>query len=288
VIAHEIGHLAAGHLAWNTFLLPARVLPWLGPAYSRACEYTCDACGHAVVGDLGTSSRALAVLAAGGRTAPKVNLDAFVDQRRESGRFWSAVLELNSSHPFLPKRIAALREHVKPGTVAPVPRSALAYVLAPAFGFGAAGGAGAMGLFGIVAAVGILAAIAIPNFLAMQLRAKRSELPMHVEAIRLAEQAWQGAHGQSRACGSEASAVASLGTQPRDFSTDPAAACFAEIGWIPEGQVRGAYWVEASTEPDTGGFVVYGIGDMDGDGVPSVYRATGASEATMATENNVY
>src|SRR5439155_21002441 len=37
VIGHEMAHLAAGHLTWNVFLLPFRILPWAGPAYSRAC-----------------------------------------------------------------------------------------------------------------------------------------------------------------------------------------------------------------------------------------------------------
>src|SRR6185436_4087983 len=110
VIGHELGHLAAGHLATRLFLLPARILPLLGPAYSRACEYTCDACGHAITGNLDVSSRALAILAAGPSAARRVNLDAFVGQRATAGNFWMAVYELNSSHPYLSKRVAALRE----------------------------------------------------------------------------------------------------------------------------------------------------------------------------------
>ena len=42
----------------------------------------------------------------------------------------------------------------------------------------------------VVAIIGILAAIAIPNFLSMQLRAKRSEIPTNMAAIRTAEQAY--------------------------------------------------------------------------------------------------
>jgi Zn-dependent protease with chaperone function len=97
VVGHEIGHLAAGHLAWNAFLAPYRIVPWLGPAYSRAREYTCDLCGLAVAGDLEQSMRGLAVLAAGGRLASRVDLAAFAAQRIETGRFWAAVLELNAS-----------------------------------------------------------------------------------------------------------------------------------------------------------------------------------------------
>ena len=47
VVGHELGHHAAGHLSWNLFLLPYRIVPWLGAAYSRAREYTCDRCGLA-------------------------------------------------------------------------------------------------------------------------------------------------------------------------------------------------------------------------------------------------
>ena len=39
----------------------------------------------------------------------------------------------------------------------------------------------------VVAIIGILAAIAIPNFITMQLKAKRSELPGNVDGIKTAE-----------------------------------------------------------------------------------------------------
>ncbi len=161
IIAHELGHLAAGHLKWNALLAPYRLVPWLGPAYSRAREYTCDRCGLAVASDLEQSTRGLAVLAAGGRHAASVDLAAFEEQRLESGSFWMSVMELVSSHPFLCKRAAALREYQRPGTVEPVSRNVFAYILAPLFGIAAApaGGAGA-GMM-VLAVVGVLSAMAI-------------------------------------------------------------------------------------------------------------------------------
>jgi Zn-dependent protease with chaperone function len=161
VIGHELGHLAAGHLATRLFLLPARIMPWLGPAYSRACEYTCDRCGHAVTGDLTVSSRALAILAAGPRAARKMDLDAYVDQRRESGRFWMAVYELNASHPYLSKRVAALRAWQGQGTFERVGRNPFSYLLAPLFGFASGGPQSAVLI--LVVAAGIAAAIAVPR-----------------------------------------------------------------------------------------------------------------------------
>jgi Zn-dependent protease with chaperone function len=162
VIGHELGHLAAGHLKWNAFLAPYRLVPWLGAAYSRAREYTCDRCGMFVAGDLVQAARGLAVLATGGKHATQVDLAAFEEQRLESGSFWMSVFELVSSHPYLCKRAAALREWSQPGSVQPVGRSALAYPLAPLLGIAAApaSGAASAGLM-IMVLMGVMAAIAV-------------------------------------------------------------------------------------------------------------------------------
>jgi hypothetical protein len=107
------------------------------------------------------SSRALAILAAGPRAARKMDLDAYVDQRRESGRFWMAVYELNASHPYLSKRVAALRAWQGQGTYERVGRNPLSYLLAPLFGFASGGPQSAVLI--LVVAAGIAAAIAVPR-----------------------------------------------------------------------------------------------------------------------------
>jgi len=162
VLGHELGHLAAGHLAWNAFLLPFRLVPWLGAAYSRAREYTGDRCGLAVVEELEPAMRGLAVLAAGGKYAGEVNLRAFAEQRAESGRFWMATTELMSSHPFLCKRVAELQAVVHPGTVSPVPRTPLAYPLAPILGMTAPGSSGVV--FLLLLYLGVAFAFAAKGF----------------------------------------------------------------------------------------------------------------------------
>lgn len=172
VIGHELAHLAAGHLAWNAFLLPAKALPWLGAAYSRACEYTCDRCGLHLVGELEPSMRALTVLAAGGRLSARVDLQAFLAQREETGGFWMSIGELVSAHPYLCKRVAALQEQSQPGSLRPVARHPLAYPLAPFLGAGTTG-AGMGGLMAFVAIAGILAAISIPSFVKYQHQLRR-------------------------------------------------------------------------------------------------------------------
>ncbi len=155
------------------------MVPWLGPAYSRACEYTCDRYGLVAAGDLEQSARGLAVLAAGGKCARQLSLAAFEEQRLESGSFWMSVLELVSSHPFLCKRVAALREYAQPGSVSPVQRSALAFVLAPFFGIAAAplGGGGASLM--IIAIVGVMAALAIHGARRFDQRAKEARDAAH-------------------------------------------------------------------------------------------------------------
>ena len=185
IIGHEIGHLAAGHLAWQWFLLPSRIVPLLGPAYSRAREYTCDLCGHAVVGDVSVSSRALTILAAGGRAGRRVNLDMFVEQVTDTGRFWMAIFELNASHPFLSKRVAALRVAAGVAGVPASGRNALAYPLAPVLGIA---GFGPLFVVMMVTYAGILLAIPSMKGYFDKVRALQSTQSMQSEVTEPTEQ----------------------------------------------------------------------------------------------------
>jgi Zn-dependent protease with chaperone function len=175
VIGHELGHLAAGHLAWNAYLIPFHLLPWLGPAYSRAREYTCDRCGLAIVDSLEPALRGLTVLSAGGRLAQEVNLEAFANQRLETGSFWMATAELCMSHPYLCKRVAALQEVRQPGSIPGVRRNVLAYPLAPLLGF-SVGGSSLVGIY-----IFILLLIAIPNFMkkSLELQQQAAQQTLH-------------------------------------------------------------------------------------------------------------
>jgi hypothetical protein len=161
IIGHEIGHLALGHLKWLWFLIPSRIVPLLGSAYSRACEYSCDRCGNEAAGDMQAAARGLTILAAGGTYGKLTDLRAYVMQVKDTGGFWASVYELNASHPYLPKRIAALLNSQRPGLVPAVGRNPFAYPLAPFFGVASTGGSAPLVM---VAMVGIMAAIAIPQF----------------------------------------------------------------------------------------------------------------------------
>jgi Zn-dependent protease with chaperone function len=187
IIGHEIAHHAFGHLKKNALLLPARVVPLLGPAYSRACEYSCDQAGMDVAGALDPAVRGLAVLAAGGKYAKRLNVDAYLRQRLDTGGFWLAVLELGMSHPYLPKRVGALLARQRPDAVPEVPRHPLAYVFAPFFGFASAGAGGGLGAMMIVVAIiGMMAAIAIPNLVRYQERARAAQTQLHQRELERA------------------------------------------------------------------------------------------------------
>lgn len=226
IIAHEVGHLALGHLKWLMFLLPASLFPWLGAAYSRAREYSCDRCGLKVVKDLAGAARGLVVLAAGGRLAPQVNLQDFVRQMDENRGFWGSIYELNASHPPLPKRIGALINAESPGTV-PIPgRHALAYPLAPFLGI--AGPGAASSIIIVVAIIGTLSAIAIPQFKQYHERAETAKLE---EALKQCEpilhQGKLAADGYLQANGSYPCSSAELAFQEFD-------AYAAQMGWESE------------------------------------------------------
>nr|WP_276514433.1 M48 family metallopeptidase [Exiguobacterium alkaliphilum] len=42
IIAHELAHIRRNHVQKQWLVLLGNIVPFLGSAYSRACEYTCD------------------------------------------------------------------------------------------------------------------------------------------------------------------------------------------------------------------------------------------------------
>ena len=193
VIGHEIGHLALGHLKRIWLLAPAYLVPWLGPAFSRAREYSCDLCGHEVAGELDPAVKGLTILAAGGKYGQQVNVNEFVRQAQDTAGFWTSVYELNATHPYLPKRIAALLNHRTPGTVPAVTRSGWAYPLAPMFAFGSGSAAGPLVMIAVIA---ILAAIAIPQFTAFKAKAEKAVMHSALREIHAAAKKYNDKKGR--------------------------------------------------------------------------------------------
>ena len=106
IVGHELAHLWRGHLRHRWLTLPARLVPYLGSAYSRACEYTCDRIGAACQPDGAISG--LLALAAGKQLHSHVDVREFGAQAEKEQNFWTRRAELMSTHPLLPKRVAAL------------------------------------------------------------------------------------------------------------------------------------------------------------------------------------
>jgi Zn-dependent protease with chaperone function len=106
IVAHELAHVARGHLKQRWLTAPGRFFPYLGAAYSRACEYTCDRLGAFCQPDGAITG--LLALAAGKRLHGLVDVREFAAQAVSDHGFWVRRAELVSSHPLLTKRVAAL------------------------------------------------------------------------------------------------------------------------------------------------------------------------------------
>ena len=133
----------------------------------------------------------------------------------------------------------------------------------------------------VVAIIGILAAIPIPNFVSMQLKAKRSEIPSNVDGIKTAEVAYEALFNAYVDCAAKPGA-----TSKTPVVWTVTGDGFSTIGWRPDGDIRGSYEVSNAGPTD---FLVTGSGDMDGNGAVAVYTATATVNTTLRSgDENVY
>jgi Zn-dependent protease with chaperone function len=122
VIGHECGHIHNSHVAYLTALhyltyMAGMFVPWiLQPAlvalrtWSRRAEVTCDRAGMLVSRDQQAAERAITKLAVGSRKLyEEFNLDAFLEQHEESNQGIGKYMEVFATHPWLPKRVLAMR-----------------------------------------------------------------------------------------------------------------------------------------------------------------------------------
>lgn len=119
IIAHELAHLRAGHLRAHWLLLPGLFVPFLGSAYSRACEYTADRAALAAAGHNERALQGLVILAAGGKLAGRIDTPQLIAQSDSLNTPWMKLGLWFSSHPPISRRLAALLDlPVKGGRVA--------------------------------------------------------------------------------------------------------------------------------------------------------------------------
>ena len=117
IIGHEIGHIREGHLSILWFILPGLLFPFIGTAYSRAREFTCDRYGAALCENKSSALKGLAILAAGPQYGPKINLQSFVLQQHDLNNGLMTIGKWLSTHPPLSERIHALEPNIIPGKI---------------------------------------------------------------------------------------------------------------------------------------------------------------------------
>jgi Zn-dependent protease with chaperone function len=122
VIGHETGHIQNKHVVYGTALqvllqTAGLFVQWLIQpavvalqAWYRRAEVTCDRAGLLCCNDLEAASRSFLKLAVGShKLYPEMDVEAFLDQHTEGQQSVGRMQEVFSSHPYLPKRIHALR-----------------------------------------------------------------------------------------------------------------------------------------------------------------------------------
>lgn len=122
VIGHECGHIQNNHVVYTTALYYLTVaasfyVRWIVQpavlalrAWSRRAEITCDRAGLICTRDLDVTTSAVVKLALGSRKLyDDLKLDEYLKQLEEARRGAGRIGEFFRSHPYLPKRIEALR-----------------------------------------------------------------------------------------------------------------------------------------------------------------------------------
>ncbi len=119
----------------------------------------------------------------------------------------------------------------------------------------------------VLAVIGILTALSVPGYRSLVLRPRAAEARMGVEGIADAELRYFRDHGRFVACPSMPAAT------PRGNTArfDGRAPGWKELAFSMEGSVR--YRYEVVLDGDS--FKVLARGDLDGDGVESLYTLRG-------------
>jgi Zn-dependent protease with chaperone function len=136
LLAHEVGHILSDHMLYTTALaillragsgvpfplaIPAAAVRAVLLEWSRAAELSCDRAEALVVRDPRIVCRLLMVTA-GGMSADKLDLDAFLAQAREyedwddpSDRVRRFFYEINATHPYAVRRVSEVMRWVQSG-----------------------------------------------------------------------------------------------------------------------------------------------------------------------------
>jgi len=120
-IAHELGHIQNGHILYATALhylqhSAAFFIRWVVQpaimtlqAWSRRAEVTCDRASLLAVRDLDKTLQALVKLELGLDKGSAFNADEYLKELPDVKKGIGRYAELFRSHPYVPKRVQALR-----------------------------------------------------------------------------------------------------------------------------------------------------------------------------------
>ncbi len=111
VTAHELCHIKRKHLAKEKYIFPARLIPFLGLAYSRGCEYTCDRTGFHF--SPAGAIEGILILTIGKEIHAKFNTALHIQDSVENEGFWTWISEKFLSHPHPYKRLIAIKQFSK-------------------------------------------------------------------------------------------------------------------------------------------------------------------------------
>ncbi|MEH7254309.1 M48 family metallopeptidase [Neobacillus niacini] len=117
IIAHELAHVKRNHVVKQLLIFLAMWIPFLGEAYSRACEFTADRMAVACTEKPDKAIRALTVFAAGKRLYRGVNKQEYLNQYNDKKGFFISLTELLSTHPAIPRRIFEIEAQIGKSTV---------------------------------------------------------------------------------------------------------------------------------------------------------------------------
>jgi Zn-dependent protease with chaperone function len=122
VLGHECGHIHNSHVVFSTALhylteAAAFYVRWIVQpailalrAWSRRAEITCDRAGLLCVKDIDVANSSMVKLALGSQKLYKdLKIDEYLKQLPEGRKGIGRFAELLRSHPYVPKRIEALR-----------------------------------------------------------------------------------------------------------------------------------------------------------------------------------
>jgi len=114
-------------------------------------------------------------------------------------------------------------------------------------------------------------------------RAWRAEVPSYVDGIKTAQIAYDAMYDTYiQVTSFYPRPTSQLNSQQASW---PSGSSFDDLGWAPDGKVRGSYRVLSTSSTD---FLVTGMIDADGDGNPAVFTATKSINTTMVTPAGVY